>query len=234
MALFLVGLGVSLDITLAGLEAIKASDEVYIETYTNPIEKEQITKLELLVGKKIELLGREKLESPTLVNRAKLAKVCVLVSGDPLTATTHITLVIEAKQNNVPIEVIHNSSIYSVAPARSGLQIYRFGKTASLVNPRSNYKPTSSLDIIRENLARNLHTLVLLDTEPQPMEVKIALEMLSEFGKIVILSKVGHKEEKISYGESKELANTNLGKPPFAIIVPAKLHPIEEEFLSFL
>lgn len=236
MTLSLVGLGISCDITLTGLAAMKEADLIYIETYTNPINKETMKQLETLSNKKIELLGRDKLESSYLVDKAKSSKVCVLISGDPLTATTHITLVIEAKQKGIQVQTIHNSSIYSVAPARSGLQIYRFGKTASLVNPRQNYKPTSSLEIIRENLTHNLHSLVLMDTEPEPMEAKAALEMLSEggFETAVVLSKVGFKDEKINFGEIKELKNKNLGKPPFVIIIPAKLHPIEQEYLDLL
>ncbi|MFH1785177.1 MAG: diphthine synthase [Candidatus Micrarchaeota archaeon] len=232
MTLFLVGLGVSLDITMAGLDALKQSDEVYVECYTNPIDNKKITELERLINKPITQLKREQLESSFLVNKAKNSKVCILVSGDPLTATTHITLVLEARQKEVDVEVIHNSSIYSVAPARSGLQIYKFGKTASLVNPRPNYKPISSLDIIKENLVRNLHTLVLLDTEPEPMDAKIALEMLSEFEMAIVLSKVGHVDEKISFGKIKDLKEKYLGNTPFSIIIPAKFHDIEEEYLN--
>jgi diphthine synthase len=234
MTLFLIGTGVSFDLTLAGLDALKSCDEAYIETYTNPLDEARIRALERSIGKKITLLPRERLESPFLAERARTAKVCILASGDPLTATTHVTLLMEARQKGVKIAVIHNSSIYSAAPARAGLQIYRFGRTASLVNPRPNYKPTSSLDVIRENQARNAHSLVLLDTEPQPMEAKAALEMLSEFDKAVVLSRVGLPDEKITYGKISELKNKDLGKPPFTIIVPAKLHPVEEEFLEKL
>jgi diphthine synthase len=237
MALILIGTGVSFDLTLAGLEALKSCDEAYIETYTNPLDDGLIRSLERACGKPITTLPRERMESPYLAARAKSAVVCVLASGDPLTATTHISLVMEAREKGVAVEVIHNSSIYSAAPARAGLQIYRFGRTASLVNPRPNYKPTSSLEIIRENLARNAHSLVLLDTEPRPMEAAAALEMLSEFERAVVLSCVGSPEERITYGKISELrtrAASSLGKPPFTIIVPARLHPMEEEFLEKL
>jgi len=232
MSLTLIGTGVAFDLTISAIEALKACDEAYIETYTNPIEEKKIAQLEKTINKKIKTLAREQLESSFLIDKAKSSNVCILASGDPLTATTHITLVIEAKQKKIPIKVIHNSSIYSVAPARSGLQIYRFGKTASLVNPRPNYKPTSSLEIIRQNLARDAHTLVLLDTEPKPMEAKEALDMLNEFEKAVVLSRVGHEEEKIFFGTISKLKTLDLGKPPFAIIIPAKLHAVEQEYLE--
>ena len=234
MTLYLIGTGVAFDLTQAGIEALKACDEAFIETYTNPISREKIAALERLVGKPIVELMRENLESSFLIERAKASKVCMLASGDPLTATTHITLVLEAKQKGIPVKVIHNSSIHSVAPARAGLQIYRFGKTASLVNPRPNYKPLSSLDIIRENLQRGLHTLVLLDTEPKPMEAIAALDMLSEFGSAVVLSRVGEEDEKVTYGKVAELKKEDLGRTPFCVIVPATLHAVEKEYLDDL
>jgi diphthine synthase len=234
MALHLIGTGVAFDLTVSGIEALKACDEAFIETYTNPIAPERIAELERIVEKRINMLDREKLESSYLIEKAKSSDVCILASGDPLTATTHITLILEAKQKGIPVTVIHNSSIHSVAPARAGLQMYRFGKTASLVNPRPNYKPTSSLDIVRENLKRDLHTLVLLDTEPSPMEAKAALEMLSEFDHAVVLSRVGEKDEKVIYGKINELKSKGLGIAPFCIIVPASLHAVEKEYLDQL
>ncbi|HSB47483.1 MAG TPA: diphthine synthase [Candidatus Bilamarchaeum sp.] len=234
MALTLIGTGVAFDLTLAGIEALRACDEAFIESYTNPIEKAKIDALGKMIGKEIAVLSREHLESDYLLARAKSRDICVLASGDPLTATTHITLVMEAKSKGITARVIHNSSIHSVAPARAGLQVYRFGKTASLVNPRPNYKPTSSLEIIRENLRRDLHTLVLLDTEPQPMDGKAALALLSDFDFAVVLSRVGERDEKITYGKINELKNKELGRPPFCVIMPAKLHPVEQEFLDSL
>ena len=177
-------------------------------------------------------VDRKEVESDFLLGYAKDKTIALISGGDPLTATTHITLVIEARKQDIRVKIIHNSSIYTAAAGRAGLQIYRFGKTASLVNPRPNYKPTSSLDIIRSNLKADMHTLVLLDTEPKPMEAKAALEMLSEFGMAVVLSRLGEKDEKISYGEIDDLKGKDLGKPPFSVIIPAKLHPIEEEYLE--
>ncbi|MBU0527809.1 MAG: diphthine synthase [Candidatus Micrarchaeota archaeon] len=234
MTLTLIGSGISFDLTLSAIDALASADLVYIETYTNPIDDEEISILEEKIGKKIKRLPRRDVESSYLIDRAQNQRVCLISSGDPLTATTHITLVLDAKTKNVEVKIIPNSSIYSTAPARAGLQIYRFGKTASLVNPRENYAPTSSLDIIRKNLELNMHSLVLLDTEPEPMEAKTALEMLSEFDSAVVISKLGAIDEKITYGKISELSEKDLGKPPFAIIIPAKLHILEDEFLKTL
>ncbi len=230
MALILVGTGVAFDLTKSGIDAIRSCQEAFIETYTNPIPDRDISALEADVGKPVRRLGREQMESPYLIKKAESADICVLASGDPLTATTHITLVLEARQRGVPVRVIHNSSIHSVAPGRAGLQMYRFGKTATLVNPKANYRPTSSLEAVRENLSRNLHTLVLLDTEPEPMTAQAALEMLSEFDDAIVLSRAGRPDERITYGKIRELKTRDLGRPPITVLVPAKLHPVEQDF----
>ncbi len=232
--LYLIGAGISGDLTLEGVEALKKCDEIYIEVYTNPPLADKIKEVEKLTGKEVMKVDRKEVESDFLLGYAKDKDIALISGGDPLTATTHITLVIEARKRNIPVKIIHNSSIYAVSAGKSGLQIYRFGKTASLVNPRPNYKPTSSLDIIRANLQAGTHTLVLLDTEPKPMEVKTALEMLSEYSMAVVLSRLGENDEKITYGEIEDLKKKDLGKPPFSVIIPAKLHPIEEEYLEGL
>ncbi len=231
--LVLVGSGVNADLTFQGMEELKKSDEVYAEIYTNPPLKEKLSDIERRIGKNIVELGREKVESDFLVLEAVDKKVALISSGDPLTATTHVILVMECRKKNIPVKVIHNSSVYTVAPAKAGLQIYRFGRTASLVNPRENYKPASPLQIIRDNLKMDMHSLVLLDTEPQPMDAKNALKILSEFDKAVVLSKLGGEDERITYGSIPELLEKELGDPPFTVIIPAKLHVVEEEYLEW-
>lgn len=232
MAFILIGSGISFDLTLEGLESLRSCDEAYIERYTNPIEDSKLASLEGMIGKRINVLERGQVESSFLVEKAREADIALIASGDPLTATTHISLLIDAREKGVQVRIIHNSSIYSAAPARAGLQIYRFGKTASLVNPRENYKPTSSLDIIRKNQELDMHSLVLLDTEPEPMEAYAALEMLKEFDFAVVISRLGEPDEKITYGRISELKNKGLGRTPFCVIIPAALHVLEEEYLT--
>ncbi|MEW5996166.1 MAG: diphthine synthase [Candidatus Micrarchaeota archaeon] len=243
--LSLVGLGIAFDITLKGLKEAKEADELYLESYTMPLEENKIAKLEKLIGRKAARLPRDKVESPFLIQKAKQQHVCLLVAGDPLAATTHISLIIDAKKAKIPVRVIHNSSILSAASGKSGLQPYRFGKTVTLAYWRKNYEPTSPLKLIEQNLSGDMHTLLLLDTDPElgPMDAKFALEQLEKmekkygkkvFDKLVVLSRIGHSDEKISYGSREQLKKKNLGKPPFCLCFPAKLHPMEEECLSLL
>lgn len=243
--LSLVGLGIAFDITLDGLEEAKGADELYLESYTMPIEEKEISRLEKIIGKRMARLPRDKVEGRFLVGRAKERNIVLLVVGDPLAATTHISLLIDAKKAGIPIRIIHNSSILSAAPGKSGLQPYRFGKTATLAYWRKNYEPVSPLKLIEENLSLGMHTLLLLDLDPElgPMDAKYALEQIEKmekkygkrvFERLIVLSRVGHPDEKISYGTRGRLKARNLGKPPFCFAIPAKLHPVEEEYLSLL
>lgn len=243
--LSLVGLGIAYDITLEGLREAKESDELYLESYTMPIEDKEITRLEKLIGRPLARLPREKVESSLLIQNAKEKSVCLLVVGDPLAATTHVSLLIDAKKAKVPVKIIHNSSILSAALGKSGLQPYRFGKTVTLAYWRKNYEPVSPLKLMEENISLDMHTLLLLDLDPElgPMDARSALEQIEKmekkygkrvFDKLIVLSRVGHPDEKITFGSRSELKAKNLGKPPFCFAIPAKLHPIEEEYLSLL
>jgi len=64
------------------------------------------------------------------------------------------------------------------------------------------------------------------------MEEKENLKVLPE--KLVVLSRVGYANEKISYGTVSELMEADLGSPPYCIVVPAELHEVEEEYLESL
>jgi len=243
--LTIAGLGVAYDITSDGLSAARDADEIYLESYTMPIDEREISKLEKLIGKKFARLTREKVESAFLPGRAKERSVCLMVVGDPLSATTHISLIIDAKKSKIPVKIIHNSSILSAAPGKSCLQPYRFGKTATLAYWRKNYEQVSPLKLVEENLSLDMHTLLLLDIDAElgPMDAKAALAQLEKmekkygkkpFNNIIVLSRVGHPDEKITYGPREELKRKDLGVPPFCFCIPAKLHPIEEECLSLL
>lgn len=238
MSLSLIGTGISFDLTLLAIEELKHCNEVYIESYTSYIDEKKIVSLERLIGKRIQLLERSTVESDFLIKKAKDKRIALLSSGDPLTATTHISLLLDAKKVAIDTLVIHNSSIYTAAAGRVGLQIYKFGRTATIPTPRPHYRPTSWFDIIKENLLRGCHTLVLLDTEPQPMDAKVALGLIEALDKdklidkLVVLSMIGEKDERITFGKIEDLKKIDLGNPPSTLIIPGKLHPVEEDFLK--
>ncbi len=244
--LTLIGIGIwnEKDISVRGLEELKKCELAFAERYTHFGDKETITKLENLANKKIKILSREEVEGEErILERAKDSSVVLLVGGDPMISTTHISLVLSARKKGIETRIIHSSSIFTAAVGESGLQIYKFGKTVTLPFWRENYKPTSTYDVISQNKSLGLHTMVFLDIAEKMMDAKEALELLAKMEKLkkgkiarprdsaVVLSRIGSGEQKISFGKIGELLKQDLGKPPFILIFPGKLHFLEEEGL---
>src|SRR3989344_5007378 len=239
--LYLIGLGLNdeEDLSLKAVNSIKKCDEIYCELYTG-IWHGDIKKLEKIIEKKVIILERKEVEDNSLLEKSKKRNIALLIPGDPLTATTHVEFLIEAKKMKIDVEVINSSSIFT-AVAETGLQLYKFGRTASLPYPEENYKPESFYDIIEENHKQGLHTLILLDTTKEGMTVKDALKILLEIetkkkgnvikkSKIVVCSALGGRNKKIKYGNVKDIQKIDFDKPA-VIIIPGKLNFKEEEAL---
>ncbi len=242
--LILVGLGLwdEKDLSLRAVEALKSADVIYLEYYTQPVPGLSVRNLKALVEKDIVLLSRTKLEEnvENIVREAKEKNVCILVGGDPFAATTHNVFIPECKKQNVLLKTIHASSIFT-AVCKTGLEIYKFGRTVTIPFSFGDYKPTSFYIHILENLDRGLHTLVLLDLDKENeryMHAREGLQRILEIDKqkrisnILVLSCVGGPEEKIIFGKLQELVKKELGKPPFTLIIPGKLSEIEEACLD--
>jgi diphthine synthase len=247
--LYLIGLGLfdEQDVSLRGLEALKNSERVYLERYTNFFHG-NVKQLELLCGRAITSLERSDIEEhpdDCVLKDAGEKTVALLVPGDPMVATTHIDLVLRARKRKIVTKVIHSSSIYS-AVAETGLQVYKFGKTTSLVFPEKNYSPESPYDVIGGNRKLGLHTLCLLDVradEQRYMSVTDGIKILLEIEKkrkqgvftegtaCVGVARLGG-DSIIKYGTAKELLSNVFGKPPHVLIVPGELHYMEEEALE--
>lgn len=235
--LYLIGLGLNeKSISLEGIEAIKKCKKIYLESYTVnfPYSKEE---LEKVVGSKIISANRDFVENFKMLDEAKKQNIALLVYGSPLTATTHISLIQEAKKQKIKCEIINNASVLD-AMAESGLQLYKFGKITNLPkwNEEENYIPTSFIETIKENQKINAHSLILVDIG---LEFKDAIERLENlmkkekinFNKIVVCERLGNKDKKIIYGEIENLKKINV-KPPYCLIIPARLHFMEEEVLK--
>jgi diphthine synthase len=161
-----IGLGLfdKKDITLKGLEEAKNSDRIFAEFYTARLMGTSKEKLERLFGKEIKILNREEVEDGRIIlNEAQNKNVAFLTPGDPMTATTHVALRIQADEIGIKTKIIHGVSIVSAAPGLLGLQSYKFGRTTTLPFPEKDYLPESPYDVIRQNKENGLHTLILLD-----------------------------------------------------------------------
>jgi len=163
--LYLVGLGLSdeTDITVKGLEIVKKASRVYLEAYTSILLVDQSV-LESYYGRSIVVADRQMVESNSeeILRDAQTEDVAFLVVGDPFGATTHTDLVLRARELQIPVQTVPNASIMSGIGA-TGLQLYNFGQTVSMVFFTDSWRPASFYDRIRENRSIGLHTLVLLD-----------------------------------------------------------------------
>ena len=59
----------------------------------------QKSELEKIINRRIINAKRELVESDFLINEAKKQDIALLIYGDPLSATTHLSLINEAKKS---------------------------------------------------------------------------------------------------------------------------------------
>lgn len=242
-----LGLGGPNSITMDGVIALSMSEHIFYETYTSPIHSETLDWIEMKSRRKPIHLSRKQVEEPKeLVDLAKETNVSLLVVGDALSATTHISLLLDCKQNDVEYQVIHNASVLTAVAGVLGLQHYNFGPVATLVLPEGDYKPLSPIDKIKTNMDNGNHSLVLLDIKADNTDEKAiymtasqAAEQMLEAGiekntMVAAAARVGREDQKLWYGKLKYLANKDLGKEPHSIVVPSKLHFTELDFLESL
>ena len=163
-------------------------------------------------------------------------------------ATTHTDLVLRARSLNIPIETVHNASIIS-AVGCTGLQLYNFGQSVSMVFFTENWKPASFYDRLKENHSIGLHTLMLLDIKVKeqslvnmargrkiyepPRFMTVAqcasqmLEVEEEKGEgicggknlAVGVARVGAKDQEVAAGTLEELSNVDMGEPLHSLVL---------------
>ncbi len=243
----LVGLGISgsLGLPKRVIEELKNYDYIFFEKYTSPIPDLDLEKLKEELGKGIKELRREEVESTFLVELAEKSNVALLCGGDPLIATTHLSLILMAKRKGIKYKVFHSSSIYTAAPGACGLQIYKFGRSTTIPKPTRGFFPESPYLVIRDNLKLGLHTLVLLDTLEGERTLKVneglkILEKIEEKRKegvirerrlVIGLSDLGSESEIIKAGYVKDLIEEDFPGKCQCMIFPGKLHFLEAEAL---
>ncbi len=250
-SLSFIGLGLEDEygLSLSNFGRTKKADKIYIELYTNPMPNLSIKRIEKLLGKPVLELSRKDLEEnadETILKDAQIYDVALLVPGDPMIATTHIALRLQAHTKGLRTEVMHGVSIYSAAPAAAGLQNYKFGKTVTIPFSSNIYNPETPYDIIKENTLRRAHTLVLLDFDAEKdcyIRIREGLQYLIEIEerrKEKIVSKeriavglagVGSPKVKVRADTVENLLKTEFEPIPQSLIFVGELHFIEAEAL---
>ena len=253
--LIFVGLGLygSLDISLRGLEEVKAADHVFAELYTSLMPGFTTEAFKEISGREPIIVSRKNLEDEDgklILEKAREGRVVLLVPGDPLIATTHIALRIKAEKMGVKTRIVHGASIISAAVGLSGLQNYRFGKSVTIPFPEDERFSQTPYTVIAENKVRNLHTLCFLDIrakEKKYMTVREALEILllleknnkrniiGERSLAVGVARAGSNDAAVKADSVENLMGFDFGNPPHILIIPAEtLHFMEAEALITL
>ena len=176
-----------------------------------------------------------------ILSKSKDSEVALLIKGDIFSATTHISLFVMAKKENIKVKTLHNASIFT-AIGDTGLSLYKFGKIASIP---FNYKNIlAPFEIFLENgCGEKMHTLFLLDLNPKEnkyMNFKDGLNYFKENGDgsinsdtyFVVCAGLGTDNSVIKYGKIKDLLNIEINVYPQCIIIPGELHFMEEEMLE--
>jgi diphthine synthase len=245
--LVFIGLGLydESDLSLRAVKEAQSCERLFAEFYTSKLSGTSVEKLEEVLGKKIKVLCREEVEEGSVIlAAAKEGKTGFLIPGDPLISTTHIALRINAKERGIKTQIVHNTSIYSAAPAISGLFNYKFGRSSSIPFPSEGYSPESYYFALAENRERGLHTLLFLDIKEKLMTVNEALKILLDIEEdkglnvatndsiVVGLGCVGSETPVLIAGRIEDLISRDFGPVPHVLIVPGVLHFMEEEYLK--
>lgn len=236
LMLYIIGLGLNKHgISDEALMALKKCHRIYLENYTVDFPYTELKGFHNL-NKKITPIDREGVESNKLIKDALSKRIALLVYGAPLFATTHMSLLLDAKDAGVRVKVIHAASVFD-AVAETGLQLYKFGKIASMPDWQDKGKSESFIDIVKDNQKIKAHTLILADIG---LKFQRALEQLEEaakakkikIGNIVVCSRLGTEDSAVIYDKLSNLKEKKV-KLPFCIIIPSDdLHFLEKQGLK--
>jgi len=254
--LHFIGLGLydERDISLKGLEAVRAADAVYAEFYTSRLMGTTLERLEAFYGKKIHILTREEVEvDPAWLLKARDLDVAFLSGGDAMVSTTHLDLRLRAIRMGIKTDLIHASSIATAVSGLCGLQNYRFGRSTTIPFPYTargqRIVPQTPYQVLMENQERDLHTMLFLDIHTDPKErfmtanegAGLLLEMEAIAGDsglkeaiAVGIARAGAPDAIVKADLLYRLQDYDFGGPLHILVVPAELHFMEKEALETL
>jgi diphthine synthase len=246
---YLIGIGLKPEhITLEAISAIKECDEIYLEKYTSQYTQGENSKLEEIIDKKIVLINREEVEINfgNKIKESKNKNIALLIFGNALTATTHIQLLIDAKNSKIDYKVIPGISVTNTI-AQSGLDEYKFGRTITICYHLPNFEPESFYDQILANQKLGLHTLCLLDIKKDQknemmMNVNEAIAILEKIKtkrndkinfEYLALIGMTNTKQKIIFGKEKINKCPQVNKIfPQSLIIPGKMNEKEIESIK--
>ncbi|MCL4329538.1 MAG: diphthine synthase [Candidatus Thermoplasmatota archaeon] len=245
--LVLIGLGLDglNSITRGALEFMETADRIYLDSYTSIIQEGLAREIAEATGKDVSIAERELLENHSgIIVMARDSRLCILVSGDPLSATTHFELIHEARISGIEVKVFPNASIALYGPLYLGLFLYRMGPPVSIPFTTEKFFPISVYRRIYRNFSNDLHTLLLLDLKDgRNMSIGEAVSILTRMEEvekkgiftssriICAISKMGTKHEKAVCTEFSEISGVKLDDP-VSLVLPSHPSEQEERFMS--
>ena len=229
-------------------DLVGRADRVYVETYTLAGSGWLLEWARRVAGDRVVAAERRLLEEGArgIVEEARHGLVVVLVPGDPLVATTHRSLIVEAERLGVPWRLVPGVSGVCAAKTRSLLDYYKFGRTVTVPGPWRGVRAYSVVEYILANACAGLHTLLLLDVEPggrgqlSPGEAaEVILDLAGDLGvrgfleeaPVVVVERAGLPGERAGM---HRLAGVPRGgwRTPSSMALPGPLNPVEREALE--
>ncbi len=240
--LIFIGMGLwdETDISCKGLEFARRADEVYVEFYTSKLMGTNLDRIRNFIGKEIRELSRSDLEENCgwIIEKARDRDVAILVPGDPMIATTHSALRLEAEKSGVEVRIIHSASIINAICGLTGLHNYRFGKSATVSYPYAGKVSKTPINVIMQNLSIDAHTVLFLDLHPKPMTINEAIEILEKAEDSILdlfavgIARAGSEKPFVKCDRLKKLRYVDFGEPLHILVVLARtLHFMEFECL---
>jgi diphthine synthase len=246
--LWFIGLGISgfKSIPNEALDVLSKADIVYLEQFTSPIGKSDLTKIKNATKGEFKPAKRWLVEDgKEILENSKRKKVVLLSYGDPYIATTHIELRTRAIEEKIKTFSIHAASSLTSMIGECGLHFYKVGRIATIMSEMKSL--TTPYYVIYKNIIEGNHTVLLLEYNQDKdffLEPNNALKGLIETEKgqkrnvintstyVIIASRIGFKDQTIISGKISSLKKKDFGKPPHTIIIPGRMHFTESDALK--
>ncbi len=246
--LWFAGLGLSglESISLETQKLLKDADMVYLEQFTSPISKSELDKIKKVVKGEFKIAKRWMVEDgKEILKNSKKKTVVLLTYGDPFIATTHIELRTRAVQEKIKTKTIHAASAITALVGECGLHYYKIGRIVTIMNDLKSM--TTPYYVTYTNALAGNHTVLLLEynqdakffldpatalSDLLTTEKEQKRKIISPSTFVIIASRVGFKNQKITAGKISNIIKQSFGKPPHSIIIPGQLHFTESEALK--
>jgi len=251
LTLVIAGLGISDRPSLPRevLDNIDMFTKIYLESYTSPLPYSPEDIAGLLGGRRPQPLRRRDLEDRVkdILYEARDDDILILTYGDPLIATTHKAIVIEARRAGVETRIYHNASSYTAAVGEAGLDIYRMGASGTIVRGGLEIN-RRNIEILISNMDRGLHTLYFLEYDAENrymMPPREAIDILLLHDRaadllrrpehiIIVLTSLGTRRQRIDAYRYPENIPSDKRDEPSILMVTAKPHFTEMEYIQYL